>query len=73
MDGNHLLLRMCVCACVQKKLVMNYLVVEGYREAAEHFVEESGTEAKVDLNTIEDRVAIRKVQYVRITCTYRTL
>ena len=41
---------------------MNYLVVEGYREAAEHFVEESGTEAKVDLNTIEERVAIRKVR-----------
>eukprot|EP00903_Cladosiphon_okamuranus_P021763 g20009.t1 len=39
---------------------MNYLVMEGYREAAEHFVEESGTEAKVDLSAIEERVAIRK-------------
>lgn len=44
-----------------RKLVMNYLVVEGYRDAAEHFVEESGTDAKVDLTTIEERVAIRKV------------
>ncbi|CAB1108506.1 unnamed protein product [Ectocarpus sp. CCAP 1310/34] len=42
------------------ELVMNYLVVEGYRDAAEHFVEESGTDAKVDLTTIEERVAIRK-------------
>lgn len=46
----------------EKQLVMNYLVVEGYREAAEHFVEESGTEAKVDLNTIQERVAIRKAR-----------
>lgn len=46
----------------KQKLVMNYLVVEGYRDAAEHFVEESGTEAKVDLSTIEERVAIRNVR-----------
>lgn len=43
------------------QLVMNYLVVEGYRDAAAHFLEESGTEPKVDLRTIEERVAIRKV------------
>ncbi|CAM9444119.1 unnamed protein product [Scytosiphon promiscuus] len=42
------------------ELVMNYLIVEGYRDAAEHFVEESGTQANMDLATIEDRVAIRK-------------
>ncbi|CAM9912500.1 unnamed protein product [Pylaiella littoralis] len=42
------------------ELVMNFLVVEGYRDAAENFVQESGTEAKVDLATIEERVAIRK-------------
>lgn len=40
---------------------MNYLIVEGYRDAAAHFLEESGTQPKVDLRTIEDRVAIRKV------------
>ncbi|CAM9906374.1 unnamed protein product [Sphacelaria rigidula] len=39
---------------------MNYLIVEGYRDAAAHFLEESGTQPKVDLRTIEDRVAIRK-------------
>lgn len=40
---------------------MNYLIVEGYRDAAAHFLDESGTEPKVDLRTIEERVAIRKV------------
>lgn len=49
-----------VYVCIQ--LVMNYLIVEGYRDAAENFVEESGTEAKVDLATIEERVAIRKAR-----------
>ena len=43
------------------QLVMNYLIVEGYRDAAERFLQESGTEPKVDLRTIEERVAIRKV------------
>eukprot|EP01115_Flamella_aegyptia_P002759 TRINITY_DN1387_c0_g2_i1.p1 TRINITY_DN1387_c0_g2~~TRINITY_DN1387_c0_g2_i1.p1 ORF type:complete len:56 (-),score=7.46 TRINITY_DN1387_c0_g2_i1:24-191(-) len=28
------------------KIVMNYLIVEGYKEAAEAFVEESNTERK---------------------------
>lgn len=40
---------------------MNYLIVEGYRDAAANFLDESGTEPKVDLRTIEERVAIRKV------------
>lgn len=44
------------------QLVMNYLIVEGYQDAAERFLQESGTEPKVDLRTIEDRVAIRKVR-----------
>ena len=40
---------------------MDYLIVEGYRDAAANFLVESGTEPKVDLRTIEERVAIRKV------------
>lgn len=44
---------------------MNYLIVEGYKDAAAHFLEESGTQPKVDLRTIEDRVAIRKVGVIR--------
>lgn len=50
---------------------MNYLIVEGYRDAAEHFVQESGTEANVDLSTIKDRVAIRKVRPLE-SCYMRT-
>ncbi|KAL8460395.1 hypothetical protein ACS0TY_032072 [Phlomoides rotata] len=41
------------------KLVMNYLVTEGYVEAAERFQLESGTE-HIDLGTITDRMAVKK-------------
>eukprot|EP00238_Polyblepharides_amylifera_P001800 CAMPEP_0196573624 /NCGR_PEP_ID=MMETSP1081-20130531/3498_1 /TAXON_ID=36882 /ORGANISM="Pyramimonas amylifera, Strain CCMP720" /LENGTH=230 /DNA_ID=CAMNT_0041891399 /DNA_START=108 /DNA_END=800 /DNA_ORIENTATION=- len=42
------------------KLVMNFLVTEGYVEAAELFQLESGTEIGVELSSIVDRTAIRK-------------
>lgn len=42
------------------KLVMNFLVTEGYVEAAEKFQMESGTEPDIDLGTITDRMAVRK-------------
>lgn len=41
------------------KLVMNYLVVEGYKEAAEMFSKETGIQPSVDLSSIEDRMKIR--------------
>ncbi|KAK5582650.1 hypothetical protein RB653_004235 [Dictyostelium firmibasis] len=41
------------------KLVMNYLVIEGYQEAAAKFQEESNTQTTVDLASIADRMAIR--------------
>ncbi|XP_068639802.1 protein GID8 homolog isoform X3 [Aristolochia californica] len=41
------------------KLVMNFLVTEGYVEAAEKFRMESGTE-HIDLMTITDRMAVKK-------------
>ncbi|KAN0031987.1 hypothetical protein ACTFIV_005860 [Dictyostelium citrinum] len=41
------------------KLVMNYLVIEGYQEAAAKFQEESCTQTTVDLASIADRMAIR--------------
>ncbi|KAK4485213.1 hypothetical protein RD792_007840 [Penstemon davidsonii] len=41
------------------KLVMNFLVTEGYVEAAEKFRLESGTE-HIDLATITDRMAVKK-------------
>ncbi|KAJ0018883.1 hypothetical protein Pint_10692 [Pistacia integerrima] len=44
------------------KLVMNFLVTEGYVDAAEKFRMESGTEqiADIDLATITDRMAVKK-------------
>jgi hypothetical protein len=41
------------------KLVMNYLVVEGYKEAAEKFGRETGVRPTMELDTIEDRMHIR--------------
>eukprot|EP01112_Ceratiomyxa_fruticulosa_P012462 TRINITY_DN3451_c0_g1_i1.p1 TRINITY_DN3451_c0_g1~~TRINITY_DN3451_c0_g1_i1.p1 ORF type:complete len:225 (+),score=51.30 TRINITY_DN3451_c0_g1_i1:95-769(+) len=41
------------------KLVMNYLVIEGYKDAAEMFQKESGTTPGIDLSSVTDRMAIR--------------
>ncbi|KAJ3299807.1 Glucose-induced degradation complex subunit [Borealophlyctis nickersoniae] len=41
------------------KLIMNYLVIEGYKDAAEKFSNESGLQPRVDLASIEDRMNIR--------------
>jgi glucose-induced degradation protein 8 len=41
------------------ELVMNYLVIEGYKDAAERFCEESGVEPGVNLDTIGGRMATR--------------
>ncbi|CAM9340966.1 unnamed protein product [Chrysoparadoxa australica] len=40
------------------KLVMNYLIMEGFAQAAESFASESNTEPIVDLKTIKTRLAI---------------
>ncbi|KAL7142708.1 hypothetical protein ABFS83_08G141800 [Erythranthe nasuta] len=42
------------------KLVMNFLVTEGFVEAAEKFQFESGTEPDIDLATITDRMEVKK-------------
>lgn len=42
------------------KLVMNFLVTEGYVDAAEKFKSESGTEPDIDLATITDRMAVKQ-------------
>ncbi|ORX93435.1 hypothetical protein K493DRAFT_284705 [Basidiobolus meristosporus CBS 931.73] len=41
------------------KLVMNYLVIEGYKDAAEKFSQECGLSPNIDLTSIEDRMNIR--------------
>ncbi|XP_047972551.1 protein GID8 homolog isoform X3 [Salvia hispanica] len=42
------------------KLVMNFLVTEGFVEVAEIFQIETGTEPDMDLATITDRMAVKK-------------
>lgn len=39
---------------------MNYLVVEGYKDAAEQFSIESGLAPMVDIASIQDRMDIRR-------------
>ncbi|KAJ4766795.1 LisH and RanBPM domains containing protein [Rhynchospora pubera] len=41
------------------RLIMNFLVTEGYVDAAEKFRLESGTEPDIDLATITDRMAVK--------------
>lgn len=41
------------------RLIMNYLVVEGYKSAAEKFMQECSTEARMDLDLIDRRREIR--------------
>uniref|UniRef100_A0A0K8TTV3 Putative lish motif-containing protein n=1 Tax=Tabanus bromius TaxID=304241 RepID=A0A0K8TTV3_TABBR len=49
------------------KLVMNYLVTEGFKEAAEKFQMEAGLEPSVELSSLDDRILIREaVQNGRI-------
>jgi len=38
---------------------MNYLVIEGYKDAAEKFAEEAQMNIQIDLKTIEKRMNIR--------------
>jgi glucose-induced degradation protein 8 len=40
-------------------LVMNYLVIEGYKDAAESFRDEAGVDPGIDLASISDRMATR--------------
>lgn len=42
------------------RLIMDYLVIEGYKSAAEHFSEEANLPSPVDFNSIESRVNIRE-------------
>lgn len=42
------------------RLVMDYLVIEGFKSAAEEFSREAGLAAPVDLDSIESRMNIRE-------------
>jgi hypothetical protein len=39
---------------------MNYLVIEGYKDAAEKFGQETGLSPAVNLKSIQDRMEIRQ-------------
>ncbi len=41
------------------RLVLNYLIVEGYKDAAEQFLRESGQAPVVDLSAVEIRMKVR--------------
>ena len=42
------------------RLVMDFLVIEGYKTTAEEFSKEAGLEAPVDFDSIENRMNIRE-------------
>lgn len=42
------------------RLVMNYLVTEGFKEAAEKFQIEAGLTPTIELNSLDDRILIRE-------------
>lgn len=48
-----------LCRTSMNKLIMNYLVTEGFKEAAEKFQEESGVAPSIDLHTLNERIKIR--------------
>ncbi|GLH14502.1 uncharacterized protein GBIM_18890 [Gryllus bimaculatus] len=41
------------------KLIMNYLVTEGFKEAAEKFQQESGVAPSMELDSMDERIRIR--------------
>lgn len=41
------------------RLVMDYLVIEGYKDAAQNFARESGLTPSIDLDSIEYRMGIK--------------
>ena len=42
------------------RLIMDYLVTEGYKEAAEKFRIESGTQPSIPLDSLDNRIKIRE-------------
>ena len=41
------------------KLIMNYFVIEGYKDAAETFSQECGISPSIDVDSIKDRMNIK--------------
>lgn len=49
-----------LCIRDLNRLIMDYLVIEGYKSAAEEFSSEAGLEPPVDFDSIESRMDIRE-------------
>ncbi|KAL8577722.1 Glucose-induced degradation protein 8-B [Nucella lapillus] len=43
------------------KLIMNYLVTEGFKEAAEKFRQEAGVTPPIELDALDDRIRLRSL------------
>ena len=43
------------------ELIMNFLILEGYKEGALKFEKETGIKAEIDYAQIDERIAIRKL------------
>lgn len=62
-DWIHRLNETQVTRADMNKLIMNYLVTEGFKESAEKFRLETGVQPTIDLNELDDRIKIRdKIQ-----------
>ena len=48
------------CSSDLNRLIMDYLVIEGYKSAAEEFSQEASLSAPVDFESIESRMDIRE-------------
>lgn len=49
-----------MCCSDLNQIVLDYLVVEGYRDAAIEFAEEAGLALRVDVEGIQERMLIRE-------------
>ncbi len=54
-----------VCRSALDALVMDYLVVEGYRDAAAAFSSESGQVPRVELATVAGRMQVQRLSYLQ--------
>lgn len=48
------------CLSDLNRLIMDYLVIEGYKSAAEEFSQEAGVTPPVDFESIQSRMEIRE-------------
>eukprot|EP00287_Rhodomonas_sp_CCMP768_P001913 CAMPEP_0196756854 /NCGR_PEP_ID=MMETSP1091-20130531/102432_1 /TAXON_ID=302021 /ORGANISM="Rhodomonas sp., Strain CCMP768" /LENGTH=90 /DNA_ID=CAMNT_0042105543 /DNA_START=24 /DNA_END=292 /DNA_ORIENTATION=+ len=62
-DWNRRLAKAKVSKQDLDRLVMNFLVIEGYKDTAENFAREAFIDPGVDLSAISDRMEIRSAMH----------